>query len=163
MLSFSPGPDNARALRNAFGRFATGVTIVTATTPSGPVGITVNSFSSVSLEPALVLWAPDRNSRRFADFCDARHYAIHVLAADQDALCHDVSRDKFAVSQYIEAHNTANVPLLGGCLARFECEKVNAIDAGDHLLVIGQVDTVTMRDGDALTFFAGSFRRMNAA
>lgn len=163
MIQFRPSAGNSRALRDAFGRFATGVTVVTTRGATGPVGITVNSFSSVSLDPALVLWAPDRGSRRFAEFADARHYAIHVLSADQHTLAQAVSRDKHAVTQALEGENAQGVPLLRGCLARFECTQVNLVDAGDHVLVIGQVDAVTLHDGDALTFFAGSFRRMKAA
>lgn len=163
MMQFRPSADNARALRDAFGRFATGVTVVTADGAGGPVGITVNSFSSVSLDPALVLWAPDKGSRRFANFVTAKHYAIHVLSAEQDTLAQAVSRDKHAVANAMEAQNEHGVPLLRDCLARFECERVNLVEAGDHVLVIGRVDAVTMRDGDALTFFAGSFRRMKAA
>lgn len=162
-MSFAPTQDNTRDLRHAFGRFATGVCIVTADSPDGPVGITVNSFSSVSLDPALVLWAPDKKSNRFDVFANAKNYAIHVLSAEQNTLCKAVAADKFAVTDAIEAINSNGVPLLRDCLARFECEAVNSVDAGDHIVVIGRVDQVTMRDGDALTFFAGSFQRMNAA
>ena len=162
-MEFHPSAENTRALRDAFGRFATGVTVVTAQGAEGPVGITVNSFSSVSLDPALVLWAPDKGSRRFAEFAAADHYAIHVLSAEQDGLCRAVSRDKHAVNAAMEGVNAQGVPLLGDCLARFECERVKTVDAGDHVLVIGRVDVVSVRAGDALTFFAGSFRRMNAA
>jgi hypothetical protein len=78
---FIPGPDTTRALRDAMGRFATGVTVITTRRADGPVGITANSFASLSLDPPLVLWAPGRFSRRFAYFVDAPHFAIHVLGA----------------------------------------------------------------------------------
>ncbi|WP_293577163.1 flavin reductase family protein [Phaeobacter sp.] len=154
--SFTPNADNTRLLRDAFGRFATGVTIVTAASDQGPVAITANSFSSVSLTPPLVLWSPDRASRRFPYFANAEHYAIHVLAADQDDLCWQVAKDAFGLKQLSLAHNARGVPLLDNCLARFECRRVALHEAGDHMIVLGQVDRATLREGgDALTFFKG--------
>jgi len=76
--------DTKKALRNALGHFATGVTIVTANTPEGPVGITVNSFSSVSLDPALTLWSIDRKGNRYDTFANAQHYAIHIKLNDHE-------------------------------------------------------------------------------
>ncbi|MEM7319159.1 MAG: flavin reductase family protein, partial [Pseudomonadota bacterium] len=82
-MVFAPDPENTRQLRDAFGKFATGVTVVTCAGADGPLCITANSFSSISLDPALVMWAPGKSSRRFPLFRDAEHYAIHVLAAEQ--------------------------------------------------------------------------------
>lgn len=81
-ILFAPDAD-ARAFRDALGRFATGVTVVTVLTDDGPAGMTANSFASVSLDPPLVLWSPARSSSRFDLFANAAHYAIHVLDADQ--------------------------------------------------------------------------------
>lgn len=85
--SFVPAADNSKELRSAFSRFATGVTVVTAMTETGPIGMTVNSFSSVSLEPPLTLWSIDRKSSRYDAFAGAWDTAIHVLSHDQEALC----------------------------------------------------------------------------
>jgi len=90
--SFIPDGQNHRLLRDAFGRFATGVTIVTAQSADGPVAITANSFTSVSLDPPLVLWTIDKSSRRFEHFVKATHFAIHVLAANQEDLCWRIAR-----------------------------------------------------------------------
>ncbi|MFS4583078.1 flavin reductase family protein [Phaeobacter sp. C3_T13_0] len=154
--SFVPASDNTRLLRDAFGRFATGIAIVTAASDQGVVAITANSFSSVSLTPPLVLWSPDRNSRRFPYFESARHYAIHVLAADQDDLCWQVAKDAFGLTHLQLEQNENGVPLLENCLARFECTRSAVHDGGDHAIVLGHVDRATMREeGDALTFYKG--------
>lgn len=155
--SFVPGAENTRQLRAAFGRFATGVTIVTATSPDGPVGITANSFSSVSLDPPLVLWAPGKSSRRFVYFEAAEHYAVHVLGADQLELCTTFSKNAFALGAMTHVVNEFGVPLIQNCLARFECRRIACHEGGDHVIVLGEVHRAEMREGDALTFFAGNF------
>jgi flavin reductase (DIM6/NTAB) family NADH-FMN oxidoreductase RutF len=154
--TFEPDADNTRLLRDAFGRFATGVTIVTAATETGTVAITANSFSSVSLTPAMVLWAPDRGSRRFPFFEKATHYAIHVLAADQSDLCWQVAKNGQALDAKNLRRNEEGVPVIEGCLARFECRQKAIYDGGDHAIVLGEVLRAEMRsDGNALTFFKG--------
>ncbi len=85
--AFSPGKADARAFRNALGKYATGVTIVTCESAQGPLGMTANSFASVSIDPPLVLWSPARASKRFASFEAARHFAIHVLDESQKDYC----------------------------------------------------------------------------
>ena len=159
--SFVPDPENTRLLRDAFGRFATGVTIVTAPSEAGPVAITANSFSSVSPDPPLVLWSPDKNSRRFPFFEQAQHYAIHILAADQDELCWRVAKDIGGLKGESLKMNNEGVPILDGCLARFECRQTAIYEGGDHAIVLGEVLRAEMRDdGDALTFFKGQMGRM---
>ncbi|MES0879479.1 flavin reductase family protein [Roseibium sp. SCP14] len=154
-LTFSPASDNTRLLRDAFGRFATGVTVVTTDSADGPVGITANSFSSVSLDPPLVLWMPDKGSRRFRYFEDAEHYAIHVLSHHQAEVCNGFVRNAHAFDQLPHTVDHNGVPLIENCLARFECKRFAAYEGGDHLIVLGQVTQAEMRTGDALTFFAG--------
>jgi len=119
--TFKPDRTNTRALRDAFGRFASGVTIVTASSKDGPVGITASSFSSLSLDPPLVLWSPDAGSYRFPYFEAATHFAIHVLGAEQIALCEGFAKSPFAFDDADLAFNAEGVPLINGCLARFEC------------------------------------------
>ena len=160
--SFQPNSENTRMLRDAFGRFATGVTVVTAPSSDGPVGITANSFSSVSLDPALVLWSPAKESNRFKYFTEAQHFAIHVLAADQQDICMGFVKDAFALKDVPHHFNEHNVPLIDGCLARFECSLANVVDAGDHAVVLGQVLQAELRDGVPLTFFGGSFGSFSA-
>ncbi|MDC0737024.1 flavin reductase family protein [Cognatishimia sp. SS12] len=156
-VAFQPDRENTRLLRDAFGRFATGVTVVTTQGADGPVGITANSFSSVSLDPPLVLWAPSKTSRRYPYFAEADHYAIHVLGADQADLCMGFAKNAFALQHIEHERNIEGVPVLANCLARFECKRVAGYDGGDHMIILGEVLRAEMRDGDALAFFAGKY------
>jgi flavin reductase (DIM6/NTAB) family NADH-FMN oxidoreductase RutF len=157
LMIFSPDPENTQELRAAFARFATGVTVVTCTSDNGPVAITANSFSSISLEPPLVMWAAARRSRRFPAFAEARHYAIHVLRAEQKSLCELFARNGFGLADVAHEVNDHGVPLIDGCLARFECRQTAMHDAGDHAIILGQVERAELRSGDALAFFGGQF------
>jgi flavin reductase (DIM6/NTAB) family NADH-FMN oxidoreductase RutF len=158
--SFAPDPNNTRALRDAFGHFATGVTIVTAASAEGPVAITANSFSSVSLTPPLVLWSPNRTARRFPYFEAAQNYAIHVLRADQHDLCWKIASDAFGLREFGLVTNDNGVPVLPDCLARFDCTRRAIYDGGDHAIVLGEVTRATIgTDGEALAFFKGKTRQ----
>ena len=155
--SFVPAADNARELRNAFSRFATGVTIVTTMTPDGPVGMTANSFSSVSLTPPLSLWSIDRKSGRYDVFAKAWDTAIHVLSREQEALCLAFAKraDAFDMTSWTQGAN--GLPLIEGCLARFECRRFSQHDAGDHTILVDQVMHATIHQGAPLAFFQGQF------
>jgi flavin reductase (DIM6/NTAB) family NADH-FMN oxidoreductase RutF len=154
MQSFTPGPETRRDYRNALGRFGTGVTLVTA---PGPIGITANSFASVSLDPALVLWSVDCGSDRYADFCKARYTAIHVLSAEQGELAMAFARkgSKFGDVPFTE--NDTGVPLLADCLARFECTLSAVHDGGDHKILVSRVTRATVGEGPPLLFVGGRF------
>lgn len=143
---FEPGPETRRAFRDALGAFATGVTVVTTDTPEGPVGITANSFASVSLDPPLVLWSPARASRRFATFAEAPRFAIHVLAAGGEETARHFTR-------------TGDPPPcgLGAVLARFDCARHAVHPAGDHAIVVGLVLRAWHAPGPPLVFHAGRF------
>ena len=154
-VTFEPDAENTRLLRDAFSRFATGVTVVTTGSADGPVGITANSFSSVSLEPPLVLWMPDKGARRFRYFETAEHYAIHVLSHEQAEVCSSFVRNAHAFDQLPYTIDDNGVPLIENCLARFECRRFTAYEGGDHLIVLGHVLQAEMRSGEALTFYAG--------
>lgn len=151
-----------KTLRGAFGRFATGLTVVTAASGDGPVGITANSFSSVSLDPPLVLWSIARSSRRFGAFADARFQAIHILGADQMDLGRRFFRDGRDFSGLGTSFGIGSVPLIDGALARFECEIVRRVDCGDHLILIGEVRAMETADGDPLVFSAGRYGTLAA-
>ena len=157
MDAFVPGPDTARALRDALGRFATGVTVVTATGPDGPVGITANSFASVSLDPALVLWSPAKSSSRFPVFAEAGHFAIHVLGAEQRDLAAHFVRHGTEFDATGWQPGPGGVPLIPGCLARFACRRSAVHDAGDHVIVVGEVLEAAYRDGSPLVFQGGAY------
>jgi flavin reductase (DIM6/NTAB) family NADH-FMN oxidoreductase RutF len=156
---FVPGGDNHRAYRNALGSFTTGVTVVTAMTAEGPIGMTVNSFASVSLDPPLVLWSPAKSSSRYSAFTGARHFAIHVLGADQDHLSAAFTRGGNGFDGIEVSFNDESVPVLPGTLARFECAEQAQHDAGDHTIIIGRVLRVAHRQGEPLCFSGGRFGR----
>ncbi|PHN57686.1 flavin oxidoreductase [Pseudomonas sp. ICMP 8385] len=132
---------DSRAFRRALGNFATGVTVVTAADASGrKVGVTANSFNSVSLDPPLILWSIDKRSTSHAVFESATHFAVNVLAADQIELSNNFARpreDRFADVEYQAGEGGA--PVLADCSARFECEKYQQVDGGDHWIMIGKV------------------------
>ena len=156
MTAFAPQTDLA-GFRRALGAFATGVTVVTTMTPAGPVGITANSFASVSLDPPLILWSPAKASGRFATFRDAPGFAVHVLQAGQQALSDRFTRSRDAFAGLDWALSAQGHPALAGCLARFDCATHAQHDAGDHLVILGQVLDVVRLDGDPLVFHAGRF------
>jgi flavin reductase (DIM6/NTAB) family NADH-FMN oxidoreductase RutF len=151
-------PDfDERALRDALGRFATGVTVVTTMTPDGPLGITANSFASVSLDPPLVLWSPARKSRRFPAFEAASHFAVHVLAIGQQALAHRFARAGAAFADLAYGCGHDDAPLLEGCTARFECRHAAGYDGGDHLIVVGEVLRFEQHDRAPLLYYRGRY------
>lgn len=158
---FVPSEQTQRSLRDAFGRFATGVTVVTVGTDEGPIAITANSFASVSMEPPLVLWSPQKSSKRSQYFLNAKYFAIHILAADQDDLCWRVAKDMHALSGLDLVENSEGVPLLDGCLARFECRQYAVHDGGDHDIIVGRVlRAAFVEEGDGLGFFKGKMNRI---
>ncbi len=151
---------DVRALRNALGRFATGVTIITTVDAQGaPVGLTANSFNSLSLDPPLVLWSLRRSSPNLPSFSQASHFAVNVLGEGQLDLSRRFAApgdDKFAHGAW--ATGEGGVPLLSGCAAVFECERVAQQDAGDHVLFIGRVRALSEAALPPLLFQAGHYR-----
>ncbi|WP_425099954.1 flavin reductase family protein [Tropicibacter sp. S64] len=155
--TFDPSAMDSRAFREALGRFGTGVTVITCETGTGPLGITANSFSSLSLDPPLVMWAPAKSSSRYPFFTAAERFAIHVIARDHASPCWTFARDGDAFDQFDWHRSEHGVPLLDGCLSRFECVTHATHDGGDHSIVVGRVERVTTRDGDPLLFVGGAY------
>ncbi len=153
---FSP-EKNAKAFRSALGRFSTGVTIVTTQSKDGPIGITANSFSSLSLDPALVMWAPAKKSSRYDAFITAEFFAIHVLTYEQKFICDAFAKSKNRFEQCDYVLNEYNIPIIKDCLSVFECKKHKIHDAGDHSIIIGDVLKARQKPGNALIFSQGSF------
>ena len=159
LQSFAVQSATDRRLRDALGRFATGVTVVTARSPGGRrEGVTVNSFSAVSLDPPLVLWSLRRNAPSLPGFLASGHFAVNILAADQaDAARH------FAQPRNDKFEGIAHRPGLGGCvliegaLATFECTADRNMDGGDHVIFLGRIERATYRDGSPLVFNAGRY------
>ena len=149
-----------RDFRKALGQFTTGVTVITTRGIDGRrVGMTANSFSSVSLDPPLVLWSLARQAPSVGDFTGASHFAINVLAAHQHHLSRQFSTpqaDKFGGVDCCEG--TAGVPLLNGVIARFVCRNVKQYDGGDHLIFIGEVERYDRFDGEPLVFHSGYYQ-----
>ena len=156
---FCPGPTTLRALRDALGRFATGVTVITTQTDHGPAGFTANSFASVSLDPALVLWSAARSSARFPIFSSAKYYSIHILAEDQTPLAARFSRGGRGFDGLAIAQSADGIPVIPDALARFDCHQHAVHDGGDHLIIVGRVVQFTLRNAQPLLFNQGSFGR----
>lgn len=164
MTPISPVQTQARTptfssleFRAALGMFATGVTIVTARGPDGaPVGLTANSFNSVSLTPPLVLWSLSRRAGSMAAFSAGSHYAINILAADQHALAErfaSKSVDRFAGVAWHEG--AAGAPVIDGAVAVFECFNRSRYDEGDHVIFVGEVERCAHRAGAQPLIFHG--------
>jgi flavin reductase (DIM6/NTAB) family NADH-FMN oxidoreductase RutF len=150
---------DVRELRSALGQFATGVTVVTTRAADGSrVGMTANSFTSVSMEPPLVLWCPSKRAPSLRDFEGSTHFAINILASDQHVLSRQFATpadDKFAGVRCDDG--VSGVPLIHGAVATFQCRTVARHDAGDHVVYIGQVEEYTNNGGEPLVFHGGSY------
>jgi flavin reductase (DIM6/NTAB) family NADH-FMN oxidoreductase RutF len=148
--------------RHALGDFATGVAIITARNPEGELtGMTVNSFASVSLTPPLVLWNLSLGSPSVPIFERATHYAVNILRADQAALSQRFARrgeDKFKGIKY--RHGVGETALLPNCVAWFECRITARHPAGDHLIMVGEVERFRRASGnpEPLLFHHGKYR-----
>lgn len=156
---FSPNTENTRALRHAFGCFGTGVTIVTAMTKAGPLAMTANSFSSISLVPALVLWAPGKNSKRHDAFVKTPKFCIHVLSEHQLDMAKHFASNGTDFTRFDWHPGPFGAPTLTGCLAEFHCNTYAVHPAGDHSLVLGEVCAVVEHPStsNGLMFEKGQF------
>lgn len=148
-------------LRNAFGRFATGVCVVTAN-PEGfePFGMTVNSFSSVSLEPPLLLWSLQKDSECMPAFAAANRFAVNVLCSEQRDISMQYARKGgHALRAEHICTGATGLPLLRDALANFECELWQRYDGGDHVILVGRVlATEHAAAGKPLLFFGGAYQ-----
>jgi len=148
-----------REYRRTLGTFTTGITIVTTRDSEGrPVGITVNSFNSVSLDPPLILWSLARGARSFATFSESETWAVHILSAQQERLSHRFAtsgKDKFAGID-VES-GLGDIPLLKDCCARLQCKTAFRYEAGDHLILVGEVIDFDRSNLPPLVFQAGGY------
>ncbi len=152
-----------RVLRHAFGSFATGVTIVTTLDAEGkPVGLTANSFTSVSLDPPLVLFCLDRRSSNLQHFQNSGVFGINVLSRDQQALSNRfVQRGEGRFAGDYWALQPSGVPVLEGAAATFECESHATFDGGDHVMFLGRVKRFGFdAQCEPLLYFQGSYRHI---
>lgn len=152
---------DSRFFRTALGRFATGVTVVTAAAPDGtPIGLTVSSFNSVSLDPPLVLWSLSLKSNSLDVFEHCERYVVNVLSAEQIALARRFAtgntRERF---DGLPHHQTPNgTPMLDeSCAAWFECRNRSRYIEGDHIIMVGEVEHCGHTTESPLVFHAGGF------
>jgi flavin reductase (DIM6/NTAB) family NADH-FMN oxidoreductase RutF len=148
---------DAQQFRAALGMFATGVTVVTVRSADGElVGLTANSFNSVSLDPPLVLWSLAQRAGSMPVFTRGSHYAINILAADQKELAQRFAMrdiDRFAGVAWREGAGGA--PVLDGAVAVFECANRSRYEEGDHVIFVGEVERCTARPGAQPLIFHG--------
>lgn len=154
---------DGRHLRDALGRFATGVCVITTGDEGAPVAMTVNSFASVSLDPPLILWSLQNNSDLYHRFSTPKHFAVNVLAKEQQDLAnlyakkgdHVLQQEHYRVGKY-------GSPIIRNALTTLECEMEATFAGGDHQIIIGRVcDMYTRPTGTPLLFFSGAYRELH--
>lgn len=154
---------DSRMFRNALGRFTTGVAVVTTCCPQGKFeGLTINSFASVSLDPPLILWSLKRDAPSLPGFMSAGVFTINVLSATQQDLSNQFAKprpDKFQDIPYSVGNN--GCPKLDDTLAHFECVTSEVIEAGDHMIFMGEVENFDTTDGTPLVFSLGKYRQLS--
>lgn len=153
----APADFDTTAYRRALGGFATGVCVVTAHTSAGPLGITVNSFTSVSLKPPLILWCLDQNSWRHDAFAAADRFAVHMLPVEDRELSDRFAWGVCQLSMEEFDNSSPEPPRLKNALTRLECSTANRIVMGDHLTIVGAVERFETRPGEALTYYRGRY------
>ena len=151
-----------RQFRDALGNFATGVCIITAA-PEGfdPVGVTVNSFTSVSIEPPLILWCLKIDSVVYSVFEGVNLFTVNVLAANQKALSEqyaDKTRHKLEPGCYV--NNSAGTPVLKDSIASFDCVVRERYKGGDHVIIMGEIKEINVNPGEPLVFYKGGYREL---
>lgn len=150
---------DAKALRNAFGSYMTGVTVITTMTDDGtPIGFTANSFTSVSLEPPLLLVCPAKTLSSFAVFAHCKHFAVNILSEDQQHISNIFAGSKEDRFSQINWHTDAQGnPIIDGALTHFSCKTERNLEAGDHHILLGEVLDFTAREGRGLGYAAGGY------
>ena len=156
--------DDTRLLRHAFGSFATGVTIVTSVAPDGsPIGLTNNSFTSVSLDPPQLLVCPARSGTNAVALAEAEYFAVSVLGDDAreiSALFAGRSGDRFAMPGWETTER--GVPVLSHALVTFECRRHAVHEGGDHLILVGEIEQARFLSDEApLLYFRGRYHRID--
>lgn len=150
--------------RRSLGRFASGVTVVTARDASGKLhGITVSAFCSVSLDPPLILVCIDKNTGSHYALTETDSFVVNILREDQQYLSDRFASylpDKFEAVSY--SLGIGDLPILEDALANLECRLVNSHDGGDHTIFVGQIERATIGDGKPLVYFHGNYRKLEA-
>lgn len=156
-------PIDPSAFRATMGRFASGITVITARDADGAdVGMTVSAFSSLSLDPPLVLVCIDRAASVGPTLETAESFGVNVLSQDQEAISRRFAErdvDRFQGVAYTRGHS--GVPLLDGALAQLECRVTERHPGGDHTILIGAVESAEVREGNPLLYYRGGYRRLD--
>ena len=158
--------EHSRGFRDALGHFATGVAVVTCRQADGAaVGLTVNSFASVSLEPPLVLWSLDRGSDRFPVFMGASHFCVNILGDEHRALSQRLARKgEGGLKDGETKEGRDQLPVLATAIAHFECRVEHRYEGGDHVIFVGRVlDFGHRAHGNPLVYYRGRYRALNEA
>jgi len=156
-------PIDTDTYRSTLGLWATGVTIITARAADEIHGMTASDFAGVSLDPPLVMVCADKNSNTLGVIEKGRNMCVNLLAAGQDALSNKFASKKEEWTRFEGldcASAKTGAPLIPGALASLDCEVVALHDAGDHVIVIGQVEEVVQREGEPLLYYTGSYRSL---
>jgi flavin reductase (DIM6/NTAB) family NADH-FMN oxidoreductase RutF len=161
-MSEPPASFDTAQFRQVLGHFPTGVTVVTAAPATGPVGLAVGSFASVSLDPPLIAFFPDRSSSSWPQIEAAGSFCVNILSEHQEVVCRRFATkgdDKFAGLGWRPARSGA--PLLDGVLAWIDCDIDTVHEAGDHWIVVGHVRELEVGDesGGPLVFYRGGYGR----
>lgn len=155
MVSVSENVNTTQeAFKKALGNYPTGVTVVTTFDKENkPIGLTVNSFASVSLDPLLILWSIDKKSSSYPVFIEAEKFAVNILAEDQAEICNLFASkvaDRFSECEWETSKK--ELPLITGALSQLECKTVNRVDAGDHIIFIGEVININNEQKSPLLY-----------
>ncbi|MBO1287097.1 flavin reductase family protein [Streptomyces sp. CAI-21] len=155
--------DSTQALRDVLGHFTTGVTVVTAMSSRGPIGMTVNSFSSVSLDPPLVLFSVSRRSQLCDHLTAAGSFAVNILSAEQRALSTQFAKpglNRFGAAPW--RAGTSGAPILSDVIAILECQVTDIHDGGDHMIIVGRVEESAYRADfvPPLIFYRGQYQEI---
>ncbi len=165
MHSQYPAPFDARALRDVLGRFATGVTVITTCGDDGlPIGLVVNSFASVSLDPAEILWSIVSKAPSRPAFENHGAFAVNIMAeADKEETLRFAQPIENKFEGVSWRRGWRDVPVLDNALATLECDVKQMIPSGDHHIMVGSVRAIDSREGDPLVFFRGQFTSLGTA
>lgn len=156
--------EQAKQFRQCLAKFATGVTVVTCADDTGkPYGITANSFSSVSLEPRLILWNIAKVSNSLQAFLDAEFFAINILTSEQQGLSAHFAKSDHTLFDSVEIKRSdENIPLLPDTLACLICKTYQNHDCGDHYIIVGEVARFESRDAEPLLFYDGKYTTIDS-
>lgn len=156
-MSFDP-----IAFRNTLGNFATGVALITVDCKSlGDLGLTVNSFASVSLDPPLILWSINRNSDLFETFIGTQTFTVNILREDQQDISNQFSKkEQHSLKDYDWQRTKNGCLFVPNSLAHFDCDTFEQLDGGDHIIFVGKVTDFESRGGNPLVFSQGKYRKI---